>query len=131
MAVAPRLFIIDASAVLSFLLPDEKSEEITLLFQKYKDDKISLSSSHLLVWEVLNGLRSATLAHRLKRSVAQKLAASFLTLGIKLEEVDFLKALDLSLKNRLSFYDAGYLYLSRFLRAPLITADKALQKFSS
>ncbi|KKR32021.1 MAG: hypothetical protein UT63_C0054G0008 [Candidatus Gottesmanbacteria bacterium GW2011_GWC2_39_8] len=123
-------FVIDASFILAFLLPDEKTSKVDKIFSEYKDGKIKLLSTELLPFEVLNGLKSALLRKRIKRKEALVLVNAFVNLDITLEKIDIVEVFDIRAK-KLSFYDASYLYLSKINRFKLLSLDKYLIKLSS
>ncbi len=120
-------FVIDASSVVSFLLPDETTESITEIFQKYKNGRVRLISTVLLPFEVLNGLKVALLRKRIESDVINEVAKTFFDLEIPLEKIDYLSALSLAIKTNLSYYDAAYLQLSQGTHLPLLTLDKKLK----
>lgn len=121
-------FVIDASFVLAFFLPDETTESVTQLFQKYKSKEIRLVSTALFPFEVLNSLKAALLVKRIKPGLVSEVAETFFDLDIPLEEIDHLPALDLAIKNNLSYYDAAYLQLAQENNLTLLTLDKHLKK---
>lgn len=122
-----KTYIIDASFVLAFLLPDERSEEVKEVFAQYALGKANFISAGLLPFEVTNGLKSA-IPKRLNKQTAKILLEDFINYKIVLKEVSLKQALNLSLSCDLSVYDAAYLYLARFQHLPLLTLDKDLQK---
>lgn len=121
-------FVVDASFILAFLLPDEKNEEVDKIFQGYKKGQIDLTSSQLLNFEVLNALRSGVLKRRIDKNMATRLAKEFLRLKIVEVEVDYIKTLKFSLKEAISYYDSTYLVLSKTSKLSLLTLDKELMK---
>jgi len=124
--------IIDASAMLAILLPDEKSKPNALkLTETISQPKQKLLSCSLLDYEILNGLKSAVLKKRFSSTIAHKLLNDYKKLPIKILPIDHKHTLKLSLKHNLSFYDACYLYLSKSTRAPLLTLDKNLKKLTN
>ena len=50
--------VVDASFILAFLLPDERVEQVDEIFYLYETGKITLFSTKLLPFEILNGLRN-------------------------------------------------------------------------
>ncbi len=120
-------FVIDASSVISFLLPDETTEPITEIFQKYKSGEIRLISTILLPFEVLNSLKVALLRKRLNSNLIDEIAKTYIDLKIPLKEINYLYALNLAIKTNLSYYDAAYLQLSEEMGLPLLTLDNKLK----
>lgn len=123
-----KTFIIDASFVLGFLLPDERVKSVDSTFELYRRGEITLVSSILLPFEVLNGLRTAVVRKRLSAPKAAKLAEAFLDLGIRLLEIDYQKTFSLAVQKKLSFYDAAYVYLSRACATNFLSLDRQLTK---
>ena len=121
-------FIIDASYLLGWLIPDETTLDISDIMQQYANGSLQLFSTNLLPFEIANGLRSATLQKRVNVRQASKLLDLFLHLGIELENVDIDHVWNLSQKHYLTCYDAAYLALSREKKLPLLTHDSALRK---
>lgn len=119
--------VVDASFVLSFLLPDEKVNLIDEVFDKFYSGEINLVAPILLSFEVFNGLHTAFLRKRIDQKTVQNLGEKFLSLDIDLYEADYLEISRLSLEENLSFYDASYLYLARYLGTPLMTLDNKLK----
>lgn len=124
-------FVVDASFVLAFLLESERTEETAKVFADYRQNTISLCSTIFLPFEVLNGLHSALVRHRLELPVASELACEFLALAIPLEEVDYLATFDLATQRNLIFYDASYLALAQVKNVPLLTLDLSLQSLNT
>jgi predicted nucleic acid-binding protein len=120
-------FVVDASFVLGFLLPDERKSQVDSVFIDYKEGKISLISSLLLEFEVGNGLKSAYLSKRLSKNEVKKNIRLFSEYGIKEIGIDLEKTVELALKYNLSFYDAGYVYIAKKEKANLLSFDKRLQ----
>ena len=120
-------FVVDASFVLGFLLPDERRDLIDSVFINYKEGKIKLISSPLLSFEVGNGLRSAFLSKRLTKDGVKENIKLYQGFDIKETSVDLVKTIEISLKHNLSFYDAGYVYIAKKEKAKLLSLDKKLQ----
>lgn len=120
--------VIDASYVLAFLLPDERVSEVDVIFDQYASGSIRLTAPVLLPFEVLNAIKSAILQKRLTDKAGHQLVTAFLDLTIPLEDVNLEEAYLLSLKRKVSVYDAAYLYLASTIGSPLLTLDKRLSK---
>lgn len=121
-----RYVVVDASAVLSFLLKENNIFEG--VFTKFKEDGLELFSTALLRYEVGNGLKMAVTRKRVSDSDVQNLYGEFLNYGIKEKEVDLNQSLQICLLENLTFYDASYLALAKNLSCPLLTLDKKLKK---
>lgn len=120
--------VIDASFVLGFLLPDERSGAIDDVFDRFVKGKLTLSSCPLLPFEVLNGLVAAVAQKRLSVSEAKTLAYAFLNMEIPAESVTYEEAFQLAVDKKLSLYDASYAWLALDKGVPLLTFDAALAR---
>ena len=120
-------FVVDTSFVLAYLLPDEKERNVEETFSRYEENKINLVSPHLLVYETMNGLRSAVLQKRQTEETAELLLDSFLNMGILFEKVDEKEVLRLALKKNITSYDASYVWLAKSQNIKLLTLDEKLE----
>ena len=120
-------FVVDTSFVLAYLLPDEKVRNVEEIFSKFEENKINLLSPHLLVYETMNGLRSAVLQKRQTEKTAELLLDSFLDMGILFEKVDEKEVLRLAFKKSITTYDASYVWLAKSQNIGLLTLDEKLE----
>lgn len=130
MVVSNKKYIIDASFILSFLLPDEQHQDIDPFFEQYKAGAIEFISTPLLPYEVVNGLKIAVTRKRVDSRYAKSRMKEFFNYQIKLSGVDFFEVFELAKKHNLTVYDASYLHLSKDVKAQLLTRDDALQRLS-
>ena len=127
----PKTIVLDASAILSYILPDEQPpKHLTRIFKLWKDQKSHPMSPSLLKLEVGNTLKSSVKRKRLTLSTALTIYNQFLKLPISYITPNLPKTLKLASKYNLSFYDALYLSLSKEKNAPLVTLDKKLARLS-
>src|SRR3990167_10275511 len=124
-------FVIDASYVLVFLLPDEHQDQVDDLFSKYTSGDVYFVAPTLLPYEVANALSASIKRKRITKIQAQNLLEAFLDFSFPLLSIQFKQALSLSQKYQISLYDASYLVLSQTLQYPLLTFDKQLKSFIS
>lgn len=124
-------FVIDASYVLAFLLPDEHQDQVDDLFSKYTSGDVYFVAPTLLPYEVANALSASIKRKRITKIQAQNLLEAFLDFSFPLLSIQFKQALSLSQKYQISLYDASYLVLSQTLQYPLLTFDKQLKSFIS
>ncbi len=120
-------FVVDTSFVLAYLLPDEKKRNVEEIFSKFEENKVILVSPHLLVYETMNGLRSAVLQKRQTEKTAELLLDSFLNMGIHFEKVDEKEVLRLAFKKSITSYDASYVWLAKSQNIGLLTLDERLR----
>jgi predicted nucleic acid-binding protein len=119
--------VIDASAVLAKLMPDE--ERVRLVegyFEKFGKEQLIFVAPMLLKYEVTNALKSGVLQGRLAIRLAGELLEQFLLLPVVYAEVDYGEVLKLAVRSEISAYDAAYLQLARSNKAELLSLDKRL-----
>lgn len=117
---ASRPTVVDASYVLSLLLPDENLSVASV------PEKMFAPS--LLDYEIISALKSAVMSKRIPEKLAVALFLEYQNLPIIKKIVDFEQVLILALKHKLSTYDASYLVLANDLKLNLLTLDKQLKK---
>ena len=126
----PTLVVVDASVLLTSLLPDEPTHAAAkevLRRALLPEGGLQLVSTTLLPYELTNGLWQAVRAGRIPPEEVENLLAQFEIFDIPLQPVPP-KAV-LSLAKRLGYpsaYDVAYLALAEALQAPFLTADKRL-----
>lgn len=123
----PVSFVLDASVVLAWLLPDERSEAAAELVGRVVSDRPRAPS--LLMLEVGNALLQAERRARIPRATRLELLDAFTTLPISLEPIGaeaMLRAGELADRHRLSLYDASYLELAMLRDCGLASFDEAL-----
>ncbi|GAB4484717.1 MAG: type II toxin-antitoxin system VapC family toxin [Thermodesulfovibrionales bacterium] len=121
------MIVLDASVVLKWLFEDEDG---VLRAARLKDGHVSgeetVAVPDLLFYEIGNVLATKT------RISDEDIAEAFSLLwDFSLERFDFgledyLGALDLSRRYRITLYDAAYVELSRRLKTRFVTADRKL-----
>lgn len=121
-------FVVDASFVINYLLPDEKNPQSDFVFQEYARKNISLISNQLLPFEVLNSLRYAVLRKRIASSFAENMTTFFFDLYIVCYPVDMYQTFLFAQKNNLTVYDASYVWLAKEKGIKLLTFDTRLQQ---
>ena len=128
----PGLTVVDASVVLKWQFDDEDcvSQAIALRDDYYARGAITLIAPQLLMYEVVNGIATATRRKRLTLDKAIEAMDNLLALGIELREVEPLKVLEVALKHDLAAYDAAYLTLAAAEDCDLWTGDSAFTRES-
>ncbi len=122
-----RPVVVDASVVLKWQLEDEEAVTQALAL---RDDfllrgRVSLVAPFLLVFELTNGLLTATRQGRLSRDQAEEGLALLLAAGIRLMAVEPARIFSRSLRWKLSAYDGAYLGLAETLDSEVWTGDRA------
>ena len=126
MPQGPRLVVVDASVVLKWQLDDEECipQATALRNDFYALEVIKAIAPHLLVYEVINGILTATRRKRPDSDKALKALDNLARLGVELKEVEAEKVLGLALDHNLSAYDAAYLALAESEACELWTGDR-------
>ncbi|MBX3613606.1 MAG: type II toxin-antitoxin system VapC family toxin [Burkholderiaceae bacterium] len=120
-------FVLDASVLLAWLLPDERSDIAQRLLLRAAHDRPRAPS--LLLLEVGNALLQAERRSRLRQATRLELLDAFTSLPIALEPISAeatLRASELASRHALTLYDASYLELAVSRDCPLATFDQAL-----
>ena len=120
--------ILDSSAVAKWFFPEEQSNIAFKIREDFINKKIIISAPTLIFYEVNNILKTAVKSLRIKKEKAVKAYRGFLDLGIIVYSSKELleNTLDKAMNLDLSSYDASYIVLADYLKAPLFTADKKL-----
>lgn len=121
--------VVDASFLLSFLFPDENNSQVEKIVDDVYSGKIKLVAPLVLPFEIFNGLWSAFIQKRVSLEIIEVLSKQFFNLNITFIEINYLEVLKLASEEKLTFYDASYLYLSKSQNLPLLSLDKHLIPF--
>jgi len=126
MSPEPILLVVDASVVLKWQLDDEESilQATALRDDFYALGAIRAIAPHLLIYEVINGIVTATRRKRLASDKAMEAMTNLLQLGVELKQVEPERVLELALAHSLSAYDAAYLALAEREGCDLWTGDR-------
>ena len=119
--------VVDASIVVKWFLREEDSEKARTLRKDSQEGKIKLVVPELLFLEVLNVLQGKGGTEAQVRE-AQKILWDMQFEIIAIDENLLTKTIELSMKYRLTMYDALYAAVAQFHDVPLITADVQLSK---
>jgi len=122
----PKHIVVDASVVLKWQLDDEQhvSQATALRDDFYARGAIKAIAPHLLTYEVVNGVATATRQKRVASDKAVEAMGNLLALGLELREVAPLRVLELALRYNLAAYDAAYLALAEAEGCELWTGDR-------
>lgn len=126
-----KTFVIDASFILSYFLPDEDQAEVYQTFDNYQKGEINFLSSVILPIEFTNGIKFALTSKRLTEERAFILLEDFQNISIEYPPLDLEKVLKLAIKENLSVYDASYIWLAKEYNINLLTLDKNLAKIAA
>lgn len=116
--------VIDASVAGAIIYQeDRKGEALALVLGA------ALYAPSLLPYELLSIARTKSVREPNEAdNIALALFSASIEVDVTLVDVDYTEILRLSLQTGLSTYDAGYLYVSLLLDAPLVTFDNRLQR---
>ena len=124
-------FVLDASIVLAWLLPDESTEFSENLLDQWMNGAV-ISAPDLIRYEVANAIvMAATRRSRLSDAQMKIKLQEFDALNISMDEssgrLTTKETAGLAVKYDLSIYDAAYLELAKRTKTPLATLDKKLK----
>jgi predicted nucleic acid-binding protein len=121
--------VVDASISAAFLLPDEQSEVAAAIGRRLAAD--GARAPDLFWHEMRNVLLTAVRRGRMDEDALYEQLSAVESLPIRTENADSREIARLSLKHRITAYDAAYLALAKFERLPLATLDKSLRAAAS
>lgn len=117
--------VIDANMGVKWFSQEENFEKARALLNLHITGEILLVVPELFFYEVINALKyKKTTEESIKKAIEELF--NFQLEKIDLSEKISMMALEISLKYKLSIYDALYLALAELLDIHLITADKKI-----
>ncbi|MGO8805417.1 MAG: type II toxin-antitoxin system VapC family toxin [Candidatus Bathyarchaeia archaeon] len=123
-------YVLDASVVLKWILPDETYQEnSTRLRATFQTGTIQVFAPSFIVQETANALWLAAKQKRIQQTDAQDALDFLQNAELNLHELSWTEAsqvLAIACKIEIAVYDAAYLFLSNKMDAQLITADNKL-----
>jgi len=122
--------VVDASMVLAWLLPDERETMVNRIFTAYRQKKSHIYAPKLLIYELMNGLKSAILRKRIDWLKAKQAIKVFKQMKFELIDQSGEEETIIKLANKLSLsvYDASYVALAKKFKLKLLSLDKKLAK---
>lgn len=122
-----NVYIIDASVVLAWLLPNEiYKRHANAILELYRQKKIEIIAPAILPYEITNGIKTAVLRKRVTKELAYEQIDLYQDLEIKLVAINGRHVLEIAIEENISAYDSAYVSLMTLQKKPLITADKKL-----
>lgn len=121
--------VLDASVVLSWLLPDERSDEAQTIVERVVDE--TFQAPALVDFEVANALLQAARRGRVPQSFVRELLSTWLELPVGRDLADpdaIVRGAALAERHSLSAYDAAYVELAIRRGFALATFDAALAR---
>jgi len=118
--------VLDASVILKWFLPEDKSSEAKFLREKHLKNEITICLPQLLVFEIANALVNKN--ELLLSDINLAIEILFFTNPKFFDCVEELiqETAKIARKYKITVYDASYIALARALSCKFITADKKL-----
>ncbi len=124
--------VIDASVVVKWIIPGEPwEEEAKTLKNEIVLGRVETYAPELIVYEVSSAIYKAIKNKILKAQDGVKALKAISSIGLNLVQIswhDAAEILELATSTGLTVYDSAYLWLSKMLKAKLVTADKELRR---
>lgn len=120
--------VADANVLVKIFLNEEYSDQAIALRDAYVSGRIIVSEPSLVIYEVLNVIRY-TKVLQLTFEQFKMIIQSLHQYQISFTEIDYdlaVKIAEISLKHRISIYDATYIGLAEMTGSTLYTADSKL-----
>jgi len=121
-------FVIDASVLIKFYIPEILSEKAEILLANVERGDIQLLAPDLIYPEAGNILWKKQRLKELTRPEVEEITDVILSLHLKMEASNSLLplAVDIAIAYGITVYDASYLSLAKIYETTLITADRKL-----
>jgi len=129
-----RVYLVDASVAVRFLLVEEFSDKAEWLLQMFHDGAVELKAPTLVTYEVGNSLWKAVKQKLIDIHEASQKFSQFIKLKldcVELDEQDCLSVLTWAVRNDATYYDSVYVKACEKTGAILLTADDALCESAS
>ena len=127
-----KVAVVDASVVLAVLLAEPAGDKFVKQLEDIKMAGGVLFAPSLLLYEIINGVKSNILRRRIGGGESSELWRKFLQLGVKLVDQEEFgqEILELAIVGNLTGYDAAYVILARKMGCRLLSLDAKLQKLA-
>jgi predicted nucleic acid-binding protein len=102
---------------------EDDEEEALALRKAWLDENVDLFAPSLIIYEVCNSIWKNPNIGRIQALSLTKLVVTLKPSLIEVKEDESEEAMKLARKNKLTFYDAIYVVLSKSHKCPLITSD--------
>jgi len=124
--------VVDASVVAKWVISGEPwGEKARTLEEKMILGEVEVYVPQLLLYEVASVILKSVLKGILELRDGIEALKALGCLGLKVQVIswdDMVEVLNIATLTKLTVYDSAYLYLSKKLNAPLVTADDQLKK---
>lgn len=121
-----KTYVVDASVAARFILGEDLGDEAREVLEGFVEGRHDLVAPPLVAYEVGNALRTAVARGMVDAGEAHEVFSFFLSLNLgRMDASSELLggALAFSLERGVSFYDGVYVWFSKSVVAPLLTAD--------
>jgi predicted nucleic acid-binding protein len=115
--------VVDASAIAAVLFGEPSADEVA-----ERLGSAQLAAPSLLPYEIVSVASGKVRRGEVPTDTAMTALAVFARMRVLLHEPDFSEVFRLTLRTRLTTYDAAYLHLAQSLSAELVTLDDKLAR---
>jgi predicted nucleic acid-binding protein len=123
------MIVLDSSVALKWIFADEEGTEHAV---RVRDDHISgkneIAVPTLFFYEIANVLATKVTLSAEEAVEAFKLISAFEFNVFELDNIEYMEAMSLAMKHRISVYDASYHVLAGRLGCCFLTADRKFQE---
>src|SRR5438034_3508467 len=117
--------VVDSSVSLKWALDDEEAvAEAVALRDNAISGQFQMVAPSLWLYEVTNGLVTATRRQRITRDLGAQALSHITSLGLQLADPEAVDVYEQALRYGVAAYDAAYLALAQALGVPLWTGDR-------
>ena len=115
--------VVDASAIAAVLFSEPSADEVA-----ERLGSAQLAAPSLLPYQIVSVASGKVRRGEVPSGTAMMALAAFARLRVRLHEPDFSEVFRLTVRTRLTAYDAAYLHLAQSLSAELVTLDDKLAR---
>jgi predicted nucleic acid-binding protein len=123
-------FVVDASFVACYLMPDEHEAQVDQIFLRFFQGDVQLLTPHILTYEIGNIISTSIKRKRIVSTLGKQLLNLYSQIPITIENTELEITLNFTAQHNITFYDASYLQLAITNKCPLLTLDKRLNEIS-
>lgn len=124
-----EILIPDASIIVKWFVKEEYSEKARKIKDQFMEGRVRLIAPNLLIYEATNALRFHPIAKLPLRSIVSSVRAlENMSIATRPGLSTWQKAVEISLNEQISIYDAVYIAMAFTLDAKMVTADRKLPK---
>jgi predicted nucleic acid-binding protein len=117
--------VVDSSISLKWALDDEEAvAQAVALRDSAIGGHFQMVAPSLWLYEVTNGMVTATRRGRITREVGAQALGHLMSLGLRLADPEAADVYEQAFRHGVAAYDASYLVLAEALGAPLWTGDR-------